>query len=56
MHLLKCDDFHFSAQPSCQSGEFTCNNTRCVPWSWVCDDDNDCGDNSDEEPRHCCKK
>jgi hypothetical protein len=29
-------------------GEFTCDNNDTVPWSWVNDNWDDCGDNSDE--------
>ncbi|GIY30664.1 very low-density lipoprotein receptor [Caerostris darwini] len=36
------------ASAHCPSHQFQCGNGRCVPITWHCDDDNDCGDNTDE--------
>lgn len=33
----------------CSDGKFACDNKKCIPEKWVCDKDNDCGDNSDEK-------
>ncbi|XP_061652239.1 low-density lipoprotein receptor-related protein 8-like isoform X2 [Phyllopteryx taeniolatus] len=40
----------------CEDGQFQCNNKRCIPTLWRCDDDDDCSDNSDEDncPRKTC--
>lgn len=32
-----------------------CPNNRCIPATWHCDGDDDCGDNFDE-PEEYCKK
>ena len=33
--------------------EFSCKNGRCIPKLWMCDFDNDCGDDSDEPAFKC---
>ncbi|KAK6308419.1 hypothetical protein J4Q44_G00216900 [Coregonus suidteri] len=33
--------------------DFQCNNTLCKPLAWKCDGEDDCGDNSDENPDEC---
>lgn len=48
---LKFNVYFFSATtlPSgCGPDKFLCNNSRCIPSLFLCDLDNDCGDNSDE--------
>jgi len=34
--------------PTCGPDQFTCDNRHCIPYGWLCDTDNDCGDMSDE--------
>lgn len=36
------------AESTCGPREFGCNSGRCIPQSFRCDSDNDCGDYSDE--------
>lgn len=38
----------FLAESTCGPREFGCNSGRCIPQSFRCDSDNDCGDYSDE--------
>ncbi|XP_022107466.1 sortilin-related receptor-like [Acanthaster planci] len=33
---------------TCQHDQFTCGSGNCIPMSWRCDHDNDCGDMTDE--------
>ncbi|VDN42666.1 unnamed protein product [Gongylonema pulchrum] len=37
----------------CSPFEFECGNSVCIPRKFICDGDNDCGDNSDETNEHC---
>ncbi|XP_064364124.1 SCO-spondin-like [Dromaius novaehollandiae] len=38
-----------AAEPRCAEEEFACRASgRCVPSAWVCDNEDDCGDGSDE--------
>ncbi|XP_060033733.1 low-density lipoprotein receptor-related protein 2 [Erinaceus europaeus] len=37
----------------CDTSKFTCSNGRCILKHWICDNDNDCGDGSDETEIIC---
>ena len=43
---------------SCDTNYFNCgdNTVQCIPWPWVCDNDHDCNDGSDESLDLCTNK
>ena len=41
--------YHPSFADGCSSGDFECDNGYCVTGSDQCDNEDDCGDNSDEQ-------
>lgn len=46
---------YIAALRNCSEKEFRCDNGRCIPINWKCDNENDCLDRSDESPQHCSK-
>ena len=48
-HDMPCFFLVLHVTANCNSDEFTCDNGECKPQYYVCDGDNDCGDNSDEQ-------
>lgn len=47
--------FYLDNRPCDPDSEFSCKNGRCIPKLWMCDFDNDCGDDSDE-PAYMCRQ
>ncbi|XP_067676191.1 sortilin-related receptor-like [Haliotis asinina] len=37
-----------NSSTTCAADRFKCRNSRCIPLTWQCDNDNDCSDGSDE--------
>ncbi|XP_028974580.2 low-density lipoprotein receptor-related protein 8 isoform X2 [Esox lucius] len=52
--VLKLHSSKGTEAVECEDGQFQCNNKRCIPTIWRCDEDDDCSDNSDEE--NCARK
>ncbi|KAM5321134.1 low-density lipoprotein receptor-related protein 8 isoform 9-T9 [Glossophaga mutica] len=52
------DPLHGSQElvKECEENQFRCQNERCIPSVWRCDEDDDCLDNSDEDdcPKKTC--
>lgn len=40
-------------QHTCEANSFQCQTGHCIPKRWVCDGDDDCQDDSDEDPKNC---
>ncbi|KAG1687419.1 Prolow-density lipoprotein receptor-related protein 1 [Nymphon striatum] len=45
---IEKDDEMNCAPKTCKANEMRCNNSICIPNVFMCDGDDDCGDNSDE--------
>ncbi|XP_059395613.1 low-density lipoprotein receptor-related protein 2 isoform X2 [Carassius carassius] len=50
------DEWDCSRRLGCLSGDWKCKNNICIPQELLCNDINDCGDNSDEETCGSCGK
>jgi hypothetical protein len=46
----------FLVSDVCSLRQFRCNNGRCIPLTWMCEGEDDCGDGSDESSPECLGK
>lgn len=44
-----------TASITCTGGSFQCDNGQCITATWLCDENPDCKDASDEKKEICCK-
>lgn len=47
------DIISYPDQHTCPADRFKCQNNRCIPLRWLCDGDNDCGNDEDESNTTC---
>ena len=52
LHLYSCSD-DLCKNRGCEPHRYRCDNGRCILWSNVCDEVNDCADRSDESIVAC---
>lgn len=45
----------FAENKTCGPDDFQCDGNRCIPKLWICDDENDCDDKTDEDKSKCIK-
>jgi len=51
--VLKDIQVHSFVADACSLRQFRCNNGRCIPLTWMCEGEDDCGDGSDENSPEC---
>lgn len=51
--VLKYIQEHSFVADACSLRQFRCKNGRCIPLTWTCEGEDDCGDGSDESSPEC---
>ena len=56
MEIIRIMNLVIASNTTCETSKVACPNGRCINRNWLCDKEDDCGDNWDENTYNCAHK